>query len=53
VVSLRTTEDAVHYGQYEGLGTIESIGSFAEWPEGGYFVPVTWDERQEREWIVG
>ncbi|CAG8902976.1 unnamed protein product [Penicillium egyptiacum] len=53
VVSLRTTEDAVHYGQYDGLGTIESIGSFAEWPEGGYLVPVTWDDRQEREWIVG
>ncbi|CAP95996.1 Pc21g10990 [Penicillium rubens Wisconsin 54-1255] len=53
VVSLCTTEDAVLYGQYEGLGTFESISSFAKRPGEGYFVPVIWDEGQKREWIVG
>ncbi|KAJ5706179.1 hypothetical protein N7536_001868 [Penicillium majusculum] len=53
VVSLRTTEDSIHYAQYEALGTIKSIASFVQWPDGGYLVPVAWDDRQEREWIVG
>lgn len=53
VVSLRTTEDSVHYAQYEALGTIKSMASFVQWPDGGYLVPVTWDDRQKREWIVG
>jgi hypothetical protein len=53
VVSLRTTEDSVHYSRYEALGTIKSIASFVQWPDGGYLVPVAWDDQQEREWIVG
>jgi hypothetical protein len=53
VVSLRTTEDAVHYAQYNSLGKIESISSFAKLPEDGYLLPIAWDDRQEREWIVG
>ncbi|KAJ5442416.1 hypothetical protein N7445_005423 [Penicillium cf. griseofulvum] len=54
VVSLRTTEDAVHYAQYESVGTIESIINYAKQSEeGGYVVAVNWDDQQQREWIVG
>ncbi|EKV11131.1 Heterokaryon incompatibility [Penicillium digitatum] len=53
VVSLRTTEDSVYYAQYETLGDIKSIASLLEWPDRGYFIPVAWDDRQDREWIVG
>ncbi|KGO41695.1 hypothetical protein PEX1_047390 [Penicillium expansum] len=53
VVSLRTTEDSVHYAQFETVGEIKSIASFLQWPDRGYLVPVAWDDRQDREWIVG
>lgn len=53
LVALQTMEDAVCYAQYSTLGSIEAISSFANLPEKGYLVRVSWDDLQKREWIVG
>ncbi|KAJ5177527.1 uncharacterized protein N7500_000226 [Penicillium coprophilum] len=53
VVSLRTTEDGVHYVQLTSVGSFMSIRGVGKQPQEGYLVPVTWDDHQKLEWVVG
>ncbi|KAJ5496408.1 hypothetical protein N7463_008395 [Penicillium fimorum] len=54
VVSLRTTEDGVHYAQYIGSGTFRAItGGREKQPYDGYMVAVIWGDQQKLDWVVG
>lgn len=53
LVALHDTEDAVCYANYVSLGMVKPISSFANLPEKGYLVCVTWDDLQKREWVIG
>ncbi|KAJ5807455.1 hypothetical protein N7447_010911 [Penicillium robsamsonii] len=53
VVSLRTTEDGVHYAEHISSGTFKSVTGHKDEPYDGYMVAVIWDDRQKLDWVVG
>ncbi|KAL4993257.1 hypothetical protein BDV10DRAFT_179478 [Aspergillus recurvatus] len=53
-VSLKKTENEVHFARYDSLGTVKSFTmGVSSLPDEGYLVGGTWDDLQTGDWVVG